>query len=101
MESKSEISRILDHDFVPHTVTPENFHTVKAAIPRQPGLYKISTNCPIEVLKTTEPAENKMHYNIEKRVLDSTIYLTTLLANKLKINYIVFTTDITKPQTTV
>jgi len=71
MEIKSEISRILNLKFIPHTVTPENFHSVKAEIPRQPGLYKISTNCPIEVLKTTGARMDKMHYNIEKRVLDS------------------------------
>lgn len=71
MEIKSEISRILDLDFIPYTVTPENFDIVKSVIPRKPGLYKISTNCPVEVLKTTGARMDKMHYNIEKRVLDS------------------------------
>ena len=74
------IEQILNNNWKKIEVNFEDFYSITQRVPRKPGIYSISTNAPLEILKEYGERKDPKHYNLKKKIKAS-----KLLPEKLKI----------------
>jgi hypothetical protein len=65
---KSIIEHIFTGNWKSLEVNFEDFARIKSNVPRKPGMYSILTNTPKHVLKQFNIRNDKMHYNLNKKI---------------------------------
>ncbi|AXP79712.1 hypothetical protein CJ739_615 [Mariniflexile rhizosphaerae] len=75
------VNEILNHHWVSIDLTFDTLNDCKTTVPRQPGLYSISTNTPKETLRQFGHRNDIMHYNLMNKVNAS-----DLIPSKFTIN---------------
>lgn len=67
------------------------YDTRQIEVPATGGVYKITTNAPIEVLKTVGNRIDKNHYNFQKKITESNSLISDLVIQEDIVNgYVVY-----------
>jgi hypothetical protein len=80
---KSILEQIFSGEWKSIEVNFKDFVIIKTHVPRNPGIYSILTNTPKQVLSQFNFRNDKMHYNLNKKIENS-----ETIPNSLRINQV-------------
>lgn len=78
----NRINEILNNPWITIESTYEHIAALKLTIPRQPGLYSISTNASKEILRQFGPRNDRKHYNLMDKINTSELIPNTFTINQ-------------------
>lgn len=64
----ADLNQIINNTWVSCPVNYNNFNSIKGSVPRSPGIYTISTDASIMMLRQIETRMDSKHYNFNNKI---------------------------------